>query len=209
VPARFASARSRSKPRRAQRLPAMVSDTLVKNQSAPRPLRHFRALARLCSTPREPGDCLDCPLSSAFDGRRSRNRMEWRWVVARAYSASCSFCSRAASAVAAFCYTAAVSELTAALGQRPEDAADVLQGQGVPEAPAPQSDAVQDRQGLARRTGQATIRPKTVRIRWSDQARLPQEGEDDEEGRLAARVHVVQVQASARPQALQALRARR
>ena len=66
-------------------------------------------------------------------------------------------CSRAASAVTAICYTAAVSELTAGPGQRPEDAADVLQGQGVPEAPAPQSDAVQDRQGLARRPGSVAL----------------------------------------------------
>ena len=46
-------------------------------------------------------------------------------------------------------------------------------------------------------------------LRRPDEARLPQEGEDDEEDRAAARVQDVQGQEAAQDQAVQALRARR
>ena len=46
-----------------------------------------------------------------------------------------------------------------------------LQGQGVPKAHPPQGHPVQEGQGLPRRPGKATIRPKAARLRWSAQAR--------------------------------------
>ena len=48
-----------------------------------------------------------------------------------------------------------------------------------------------------------------VRIRWSDKARLPQEGKDDKEGRATTRMQFVQVQVAIALEAMQALRARR
>merc|ERR1712227_773934 len=92
-------------------------------------------------------------------------------------------------------------------GQRPQDPPHVLQGKAVPQAHSPQGHPVQDGQGLAFRSGKASLRQEAVRIRWSDQARLPQEGQDDQEGRPPARVHRLQVQDADGSQALQALRA--
>jgi len=62
--------------------------------------------------------------------------------------------------------------------------------------------------GLRLRTRKETLRPKAVRIRWSDKARVPQEGQDHQEGRAKTGVHTMQDQGTAVAQALQALRAR-
>ena len=59
--------------------------------------------------------------------------------------------------------------------------------------------------GLPIRTRKAPIRPQAVRLRWSDETRVPQEGKDDEEGCVAVRMHVVQDQGAVGAQALQAL----
>jgi len=111
-------------------------------------------------------------------------------------------------------------------GQRSKDSPHLLQGQGLQEAHQPQGDAVQGwqgmeyrvqlrscallilLQGLALRTGKAQIRPQAVRLRWSDEACVPQEGKDYEEGCPAVRVHTMQDQGTAGAEALQALRAR-
>ena len=90
-------------------------------------------------------------------------------------------------------------------GERTKDPQDLLCEQKVPKAHAPQGDAVQDRQGLAVRAGQAALRREAEGLWWPDQARLPEEGQDDQEGRAPPRVQRVQVQDAARHQALQAL----
>merc|ERR1712146_176448 len=59
------------------------------------------------------------------------------------------------------------------------DSQDVLRAPHVPLAPNAQGDAVQGRQGVALRAGQAPLRRQAEGLRWSDQARLPQEGQDD------------------------------
>jgi hypothetical protein len=90
------------------------------------------------------------------------------------------------------------------LGEHSQDPEDLLQGQGLPQAHPAQGHRVQGWQGahtsvsrprtirgplttkpgLALRARKETLRPQAVRIRWSDQARLPQEGQDNEEGRV-------------------------
>merc|ERR1711976_145082 len=57
-------------------------------------------------------------------------------------------------------------------------AQDLLRWQEVQEAPGAQGHPVQGRQGLELRPGQAPIRLQADGFRWSDQARLPQEGQD-------------------------------
>jgi hypothetical protein len=56
-----------------------------------------------------------------------------------------------------------------------KDPTDVLQGQGVQEAHPAQGHPVQGGQGVGLCAGQAALRPEAVRLRWSDQARFPQE----------------------------------
>jgi hypothetical protein len=58
-------------------------------------------------------------------------------------------------------------------------------------------------------TGQAPLRQEAERFRWTDQARLPQEGQDDQEDHPQNGVPEVQVQEAVRHQEMQALRARR
>ncbi len=82
-----------------------------------------------------------------------------------------------------------------------------LQGQDLPQTHTPQGHPVQEGQGLYLRARKASLRSQTIRLWWSDQARLPQEGEDDKEGRIKIGVHSVQIQDAAPDQALQALRA--
>lgn len=93
-------------------------------------------------------------------------------------------------------------------GQHSQDPKHLLQGPGVPQAHPAQGHPVQGWQGLALRTGKATLRPQAVGLWWSDQARLPQEGQDYQEGRLAIGVRQVQDQGSTGSEAMQALRAR-
>ncbi len=76
-------------------------------------------------------------------------------------------------------------------GVLPEDYEGILQGR-VQISPGPQGDSVQGRQGLQLRPGQAAVRPQAVWIRWTDQAGLPQEGKDDQEGHGPPRVQEVQ-----------------
>ena len=63
-----------------------------------------------------------------------------------------------------------------------------------------------DETGLALRPGEATIRPQAVRLRWSNKARLPQEGQDDQEDCAAVGVRCLQDQDAISTEAMQALR---
>jgi len=60
--------------------------------------------------------------------------------------------------------------------------------------------------GFPIRARKAKIRPQAIRLRWSDKACFPQEGKDNQEGRVETGVHVLQDQGTASAQALQALR---
>ena len=90
-------------------------------------------------------------------------------------------------------------------GQHPKDTKHLLQGKGVPEAHPAQGHSVQGRQGLAVCSGKAPIRPQAVRLRWSDQACLPQEGQDYQEGCVEVGVRKVQDQGAVIAEAMQAL----
>ena len=46
--------------------------------------------------------------------------------------------------------------------------------------------------GLSICSGKAKIRPQTVRLWWSDEACVPQEGEDNQESRVEIGVHTMQ-----------------
>lgn len=59
--------------------------------------------------------------------------------------------------------------------------------------------------GLPIRSGKAPIRPQAVRLWWSDEARLPQEGQDNQEGRAEVRMHELQNEGPAGTEAVQAL----
>jgi hypothetical protein len=61
--------------------------------------------------------------------------------------------------------------------------------------------------GLSFRTRKETLRPQAIRLRRSDKACFPQEGQDDQESRAETGVHTMQDQGTAVAQALQALRA--
>merc|ERR1711939_367458 len=63
-------------------------------------------------------------------------------------------------------------------GQHPQGPQHLLQRQGLQKAHTPQGHTIQDRKGFAFRSRKAPLRPKAVRIRWSNQARFPQEGKD-------------------------------
>ena len=78
------------------------------------------------------------------------------------------------------------------LGAHSQDQEHLLPA--VQEAHAPQGVSVQEGQGLADCPGQAQIRRQAEGLRWTDQARLPQEGQDHEEGHAQARVHRLQAQ---------------
>ena len=70
----------------------------------------------------------------------------------------------------------------------------------------PQGDAVQEGQGLVGSSGKASLRPQAIRLWWSDQARLPQEGKDHEEGCPPSRMYRLQVQGTTAIEAMQAVR---
>merc|ERR1712097_26936 len=91
-------------------------------------------------------------------------------------------------------------------GDRPQGEEDFLRSEGLQEAHHPQGDPVQDWQGLPVRTREAPLRPQAAGLRWSDQACVPQDGQDHQEDRAASGVCRVQVQIALRTQALQALR---
>ncbi|CAI5487391.1 unnamed protein product, partial [Closterium sp. Naga37s-1] len=78
--------------------------------------------------------------------------------------------------------------------ERAEDEEDVLRRQ-VQEAHHAQGHAVQEGQGQRLRARKAAVRPQAVGLWRADEARLPQEGEDDEEDRVEAAVPVVQAHA--------------
>jgi len=59
--------------------------------------------------------------------------------------------------------------------------------------------------GLSVRPGKATIRPKAVRLRWSNKACVPQEGQDDEESCAEIRMCFMQDQVTTVAEAMQAL----
>merc|ERR1712079_89635 len=96
-------------------------------------------------------------------------------------------------------------------GQRPEGSKDLLPGH--PKAPKLQGDPVQEGQGISLLPGSTTIYPKAERLWWSDQADLPQEGQDHQEDRVEDGNHLRQGQEEVRhheaDQAMQVLRARR
>merc|ERR1711991_189459 len=92
-------------------------------------------------------------------------------------------------------------------GELPEVEELVLRGlRHVQEA---QGGAVQVGQVAPDGPGEAALRREAEGFRWSDEACLPQEGEDDEEDLAEAVVHEVQACEAVRDQALQALRAGR
>jgi len=94
-------------------------------------------------------------------------------------------------------------------GQRSQDSPHLLQGQDLQEAHPAQSHPVQGRQSLVIRPRKASIRPQAVRLRWSDEACVPQEGKDNQEGRVEIGVHIMQDEGTIIAQALQAFRAGR
>merc|ERR1712076_154204 len=67
-------------------------------------------------------------------------------------------------------------------GKRTKGTKNVLPGDA--QAPELQGDSVQEGQGVAVLPGSSTLQPKAVRVWWSDQAHLPQEGKDHQEDRL-------------------------
>merc|ERR1712110_228422 len=66
-------------------------------------------------------------------------------------------------------------------GKRTKGTKNVLPGDA--QAPELQGDSVQEGQGVAVLPGSSTLQPKAVRLWWSDQADLPQEGNDHQEDR--------------------------
>merc|ERR1711976_518247 len=64
-------------------------------------------------------------------------------------------------------------------GKRSKGSKDLLPGH--PKAPKLQGDPVQEGQGVSILPGSTTIEPKAERLWWSDQAHLPQEGQDHQE----------------------------
>ena len=130
------------------------------------------------------------------------------------------------------------ANLGCSIGQRSEDPPHILQGQDLQEAHTTQSHTVQGRKGetenptlvysnpgrlptasrilgltsspgIVIRPGKAPIRSQAVRLRWSDEARVPQEGEDNQEGRVETGVHSMQNEGTAKSEAMQAFRAGR
>jgi hypothetical protein len=110
-------------------------------------------------------------------------------------------------------------------GQRSKDSPHLLQGSRLQEAHPAQSHTIQGRKGqnnpksnhdrtnltyalgLSIRTRKAPLRSQTVRLWWSDEARFPQESEDNEKGRVEVGVHSMQDEGSAIAEAMQAFRA--
>jgi len=74
------------------------------------------------------------------------------------------------------------------------------------EAHSAQGHPVQGWQGFPLRPRKETLRPKAVRLWRSNQARFPQEGEDHEEDRPEIRMHRLQDEEPAGPEAMQAFR---
>lgn len=68
------------------------------------------------------------------------------------------------------------SPLTPSTGGCAEVSEHLLPCEGLPEAHPSQGDPVQDWEGLQVCAGEASLRPEAERVRWSDQARVPQEG---------------------------------
>lgn len=107
-------------------------------------------------------------------------------------------------------------------GQRSQDQTHLLQGQGLPKAHSTQGHPIQGGQGtryrrrsgehwlidpgIALRTRKASLWSQTVRLWWSDQACVPQEGEDNKEGRVEIGVHKLQDKGTIGVEAMQALR---
>merc|ERR1711939_1148476 len=69
-------------------------------------------------------------------------------------------------------------------GQRSQDSPHLLQGQDLQKAHPTQGHAIQGRKGLPIRARKASIRPQAIRLWWSNEARFPQEGKDNQEGRV-------------------------
>ena len=72
-------------------------------------------------------------------------------------------------------------------GQRTKDSKNLLQE--AEQAHDFQSHPVQGWQGFPLRSGKTSLRQKTVRIRRTDQTRLPQEGQNHQKDRSPTRVH--------------------
>merc|ERR1712157_423521 len=89
-------------------------------------------------------------------------------------------------------------------GQRTKDSKNLLQE--AEQAHDFQSHPVQGWQGFPLRSGKTSLRQEAVRIRRTDQTRLPQEGQDHQEDRPQAGVPAMQNREHAAYQALQALR---
>ena len=68
------------------------------------------------------------------------------------------------------------------------------------------SDLHLTRTGVAVRARKASLRSQTIRLWWSNEARVPQEGEDYEEGRVKIGVHNLQDEGTTGVEAMQAFR---
>lgn len=76
-------------------------------------------------------------------------------------------------------------------GKHTETKAHILQGRELQEAHAPQSDPVQEGQGVDILTGSSPLRSQAEGLRWSDQAHLQEEGQDHQEDCASYGVHCV------------------
>merc|ERR1711931_312827 len=94
-------------------------------------------------------------------------------------------------------------------GERSQNSSHFLCRGQVQKAHAPQSDAIQEGQGLSAGSRQASLRPQAKGIRRSDQAHLQKEGQDHEKDRPQIGMHGLQAQRSSHHQKMQAFRARR
>lgn len=122
-------------------------------------------------------------------------------------------------------YNLQIADISPLSGQRSKNSPHLLQGSRLQETYATQGHPIQGRKGqmkptskhdrsnlthslgLSLRTRKAPIRSQTVRLRWSDEARVPQEGEDNEKGRVEVGVHSMQDKGSAVAEAMQTFRA--
>merc|ERR1711939_1226829 len=86
-------------------------------------------------------------------------------------------------------------------GQRSQDSPHLLQGQDLQKG-----HPTQGRKGLPIRARKASIRPQAIRLWWSNEARFPQEGKDNQEGRVEIGMHSLQDKGTISVEAMQTLR---
>merc|ERR1712230_96168 len=79
-------------------------------------------------------------------------------------------------------------------------------GQDLQKAHPTQGHPIQGRKGLPIRARKASIRPQAIRLWWSNEARFPQEGKDNQEGRVEIGMHSLQDKGTISVEAMQTLR---